>query len=214
LRSYPAAIAAVLEQIFGDRLPLVERYAELLETDGVAYGLLGPSESARIWDRHILNCAFLSELIPVDVRVVDVGSGAGLPGLVIACCRSDLRVDLVESMQRRVDFLSGCVSTLGLADQVKVCRGRAESRDVVAAVGNTHWVTARAVAPLDRLAQFCLPLLARGGTLLAMKGQRAAEEVREHSDAITRLGGVVQEIALCGTGRSEHPTTVVVIRKR
>jgi 16S rRNA (guanine527-N7)-methyltransferase len=200
-------------QLFGPQLDRASRYADLLAGAGVQRGLIGPREIDRVWDRHLANCAVLTELLPDRARVVDVGSGAGLPGLPMAIRRPDLRVDLVESLQRRTDFLAEAVAGLGLVDQVRVFRGRAEDAAVRAAVGDAEWVTARAVAPLDRLVRWCLPLLARGGTLLAIKGERARAEADEFRDEVARHGGSEPEVVTCGVGVVDPPTTVVVIRK-
>lgn len=214
----PAHLADAARTLFGDRLPLAAAYAELLATAGVVRGLVGPREAPRIWDRHLLNCAAVTELIPIRASVVDVGSGAGLPGLVLAVARPDLSVALVEPLGRRTAFLSEVVTTLGLDSAVTVVRARAE--DLVAdssavAVLPADVVTARAVAPLDRLARWCLPLAVRGGRLLAIKGASAADEVTEHRDAIGRLGGAVPVVRRCGVGLVEPATTVVeVVRER
>src|SRR3954469_18453735 len=165
--------------VFGDRLPLAVRYAELLVTDGVVRGLIGPREAPRIWERHLLNCGVLSEIIPVGASVVDVGSGAGLPGIVLAVARPDLTITLVEPLARRTAFLSEAVTALGLDATVTVVRGRAEDLAGGPPVA-ADVVTARAVPPLDRLAGWCLPLAAVGGRLLALKGASAADEVAEH----------------------------------
>jgi 16S rRNA (guanine527-N7)-methyltransferase len=195
-------------------MPLASRYAELLTSAGVERGLLGPREASRVWERHLLNCAVIGELLPRAARVVDVGSGAGLPGIPLACARPDLRIDLVEPLARRVTFLEEAVAALALAPRVSVVRGRAEERAVVRRVAPVAWVTARAVAPLDRLAAWCLPLLQPGGRLLALKGRRAAQELNEHRDVIGRLGGVDQHVVLCGVDLLASPSTVVVIRRR
>jgi 16S rRNA (guanine527-N7)-methyltransferase len=181
---------------------------------GVERGLLGPREASRVWERHLLNCAVVGELLPRAARVVDVGSGAGLPGIPLACARPDLRIDLVEPLARRVTFLEEAVAALGLAPRVSVVRGRAEERAVARRIAPVAWVTARAVAPLDRLAAWCLPLLQPGGRLLALKGRRAAQELNEHRDVIGRLGGVDQHVVLCGVDLLASPSTVVVIRRR
>ena len=177
-------------------------------------GLLGPREASRVWERHLLNCAVVAELLPPAARVVDIGSGAGLPGIALACARSDLRIDLVEPMARRVTFLEEAVTALALAPRVSVVRGRAEERTVVRRVAPAAWVTARAVARLDRLAAWCLPLLKPGGHLLALKGRGGAQELDDHRDAISRLGGVDQHVVLCGVDLLASPTTVTVIRRR
>jgi 16S rRNA (guanine527-N7)-methyltransferase len=203
----------IARAVFGSQLSSAERYAQLLAGDGVAHGLLGPRERDRLWDRHLVNCAVSAELLPMDARVVDVGSGAGLPGLALAIARTDLSVDLVEPMQRRTIFLDECVQVLGLADRVRVVRGRAESADVIRSVGGSEWACARAVAPLDRLASWCLPLLRVGGRLLALKGERAAGEVKEYASVIDELGGVVDDVVRCGERFTSEPTTVIVVRR-
>ncbi|HEX8344062.1 MAG TPA: 16S rRNA (guanine(527)-N(7))-methyltransferase RsmG [Actinoplanes sp.] len=208
----PATIDAA-RQVFGERLPLAVRYAELLITDGVIRGLIGPREAPRVWDRHLINCGVMSEMIPIGASVVDVGSGAGLPGIVLAVARPDLVVTLVEPLARRTAFLSEAVTKLGLDGAVTVVRGRAE--DVAGDLPAADLVTARAVAPLDRLAGWCLPLLSIGGRLLALKGASAAEEVAEHHDAVARLGGSSPVVRLCGVGVIGPPTTVVeTVRER
>jgi 16S rRNA (guanine527-N7)-methyltransferase len=191
------------------------RYASLLVTDGVVRGLIGPRESDRIWDRHILNCAVVAPLIPDQARVIDVGSGAGLPGVPLALARPDLSVVLVEPLARRASFLEEVVEALGL-DRTTVVRSRAEEcRSPRSAnyVSPADVVTARAVAPLDRLAGWCLPLVAPGGRLLALKGDAAADEVEMHRAAIRRAGGGDPVITRCGENIVASPTTVVEIIK-
>jgi 16S rRNA (guanine527-N7)-methyltransferase len=194
--------------LFGERLPLAIEYARLLGTDGVVRGLIGPREADRIWDRHLLNCAVVGDLIPSGASVTDVGSGAGLPGIVLAVARPDLTVVLVESLARRTDFLTEVVTDLRL-DNVSVVRIRAE--DAVGTVRAADVVTARAVAPLDRLAAWCLPLTRVGGRLLALKGATAADEVAEHRAAVARLGGAEPAVRTCGTGLLDVPTTIVEV---
>jgi 16S rRNA (guanine527-N7)-methyltransferase len=201
------------EEVFGERVHLARRYADLLCGDGISRGLLGPREADRIWDRHLFNCAVLTELLPVGARIVDVGSGAGLPGVVLAIRRPDLRVDLVDSLQRRVDFLTRAVEDLGLAPSVRVIRGRAEDGAVRSAVGDAEWVTARAVAPLDRLVGWCMPLLRPDGRLIAMKGASAAEEMRQARPAAARAGGCEPELVMCGVGVIDEPVPVIVVRR-
>jgi 16S rRNA (guanine527-N7)-methyltransferase len=205
----PAAARAV----FGDRLDLAARYAASLAGDGTVRGLIGPREVGRLWERHLLNSAILCDLVPVGVRVVDVGSGAGLPGLPMAIRRPDLRIDLVEPMQRRVDFLTAVVRRLALDAAVCVIRGRAEDRAVLERVGPTDWAVARAVAPLDRLVRWCLPLLSPTGTLLALKGASAAEEVAEHRATLRRLGARTVEVRRLGESLLDAPTWVVVVSR-
>ncbi|MCW2497191.1 MAG: gidB [Jatrophihabitans sp.] len=145
--------------------------------------------------------------------MVDVGSGAGLPGLVLAIARPDLRIDLVEPLARRVQFLTEAVSLLGLDGQVRVVRGRAEERQVIDMVGQSSWVTARAVAPLDRLVGWCLPLLSLGGKIVALKGSQAESELVEHRQTVGKLGGINPRVVQCGVGVVEPPVTVVVIER-
>ena len=183
-------------------------YAELLATDGVERGLIGPREVPRLWDRHILNSAVLAELVPEGSWVLDVGSGAGLPGIPLALVRPDVQVTLLEPLLRRATFLTEAVEALGLTGRVIVDRGRAEERvgKVAADV-----VTARAVAPLDRLAGWCLPLVRKDGVLLALKGSQVADEIADASTAIRKLGGSEPEVVTCGAGVVDPPTTVVRI---
>ncbi|HET9517495.1 MAG TPA: 16S rRNA (guanine(527)-N(7))-methyltransferase RsmG [Actinoplanes sp.] len=210
----PAEFAAAAAQIFGDRLPLAVGYAEWLIGDGVVRGLIGPREAPRVWERHLINCAVVADLIPPGGSVVDVGSGAGLPGIVLAVARPDLAITLVEPLARRTVFLSEVVTALDLGATVTVHRGRAEDlagEPLLAA----DVVTARAVAPLDRLAGWCLPLTAVGGRLLALKGASAADEIAEHRDAVVKLGGGEPVVRRCGAGLIEPPTTVVeIVRER
>jgi 16S rRNA (guanine527-N7)-methyltransferase len=203
----PAGLAAVSSRVFGDRLDLAERYAAILAGAGVQRGLIGPREAPRLWDRHLLNCAVVGELIEPGTRVLDVGSGAGLPGIVLAVARPDLELTLLEPLARRATFLDEVVRELGLST-VTVVRGRAEEQ---ASRLRFPVVTARAVAPLDRLARWCLPLLEPGGRLLALKGASAAEELGEHVTEVARLGGRDAAVLVCGTGVVEQPTTIVSV---
>jgi 16S rRNA (guanine527-N7)-methyltransferase len=208
----PPDLADAASALFGDRLPVATEYARRLATDGVVRGLIGPREADRLWDRHLLNCAAVGELIPSGASVTDVGSGAGLPGIVLAIARPDLAVVLVEPLARRTAFLSEVVSGLGL-DRVAVVRIRAE--DAVGTLPPADIVTARAVASLDRLAGWCLPLTRVGGRLVALKGATAADEVAAHRDAVARLGGGDPVVRSCGAGLLAEPTTVVeVVRER
>ena len=181
-------------------------YAGLLATEGTKRGLIGPREVPRLWDRHLLNCAVVEQLIPHGVSVADVGTGAGLPGLVLALVRPDLEVALVEPMLRRTTFLNEVVEVLGLRN-ASVLRARAEEiRDRQFEV-----VASRAVAPLDRLARWCLPLCVEGGVMLAMKGSSAATELDSAGPELDRLGAedrTVHELTVDG---QDQPTTVVSI---
>ncbi|QJY45743.1 16S rRNA (guanine(527)-N(7))-methyltransferase RsmG [Pseudonocardia broussonetiae] len=202
---------AVAERVFGDRLPLARRYAEHLVTTGVERGLIGPREAPRIWERHVLNCAVVAELLPDGARLVDVGSGAGLPGIPLVLARPDLQVALVEPLARRVEWLEEVVADLGI--DVRVDRGRAEETAVRRRWEGADVVTARAVAPLHRLAGWALPLLRTGGRVLALKGASASEEIARDAVAVRKLGGGDPAIVLCGTGAVDPPTTVVVVER-
>ena len=195
-------------EVFGERLPSAERYVDLLATKGIQRGLIGPRELSRIWDRHILNCAVIHAAIPVvGCAMADVGSGAGLPGIVLAIVRPDLAVTLVEPMQRRTDFLTEVSAELGLSN-VSVRRARAEELADELAV---DVVTARAVAPLERLARWTLPLLSKGGLLLAMKGKTAAEELTRAIPTLRRMGAASWRIGEYGSGIVNPPTRVTII---
>lgn len=195
--------------VFGDRLLLAERYAALLASDGTTRGLIGPREVPRLWERHLLNCAVITELIVDGASVCDVGSGAGLPGLPVAIRRPDLRVDLVEPLLRRTTFLDEVVAELGLTN-VEVVRGRA---DALHGRRTFDVVTARAVAPMERLVDWCLPLVGTGGKFLAMKGSGAAEEVELAGARISKLRGIVAGIHSLGSAEDGSAATVVEIVK-
>ncbi len=201
----------IAASVFGGRLALARRYATHLVTTGVERGLVGPREAPRVWERHLLNCAVVAELLPDGARVVDLGSGAGLPGIPLALARPDISVVLVEPLARRVDWLREVVEDLGLP--VEIERGRAEEPGVRARWEGADVVTARAVAPLARLAGWALPLLRTGGSLLALKGASAADEVTRDAGAVRRLGGAVPRVVRCGTGVVDPPSTVVVVER-
>ncbi|MEC4015741.1 16S rRNA (guanine(527)-N(7))-methyltransferase RsmG [Streptomyces sp. H27-D2] len=200
----PAPEAA--QAVFGERFPEAVRYAELLADAGVQRGLIGPREVPRLWERHLLNCAVLSEAVPEGVSVCDVGSGAGLPGIPLALVRPDLRITLLEPLLRRTNFLQEVVELLGL-DHVTVVRGRAE--EVLGTLPPVHVVTARAVAPLDRLAGWGVPLLRPYGEMLALKGDTAEEELKGARAALSKLGVVETSITHVGEGVVDPLATVV-----
>ncbi|MEV7010214.1 16S rRNA (guanine(527)-N(7))-methyltransferase RsmG [Streptosporangium sp. NPDC051022] len=196
----------VAREVFaGDAWSRAEAFAGLLAGPGVVRGLLGPREVPRIWDRHLLNCAVVAEAVPEGVRLVDIGSGAGLPGLVLAIVRPDIRVTLMEPLLRRTVFLEECVEALRL-DNVEVLRGRAEEF-----VGKREFdvASARAVAPLDRLLKWALPLLREGGELLALKGERAAEELADAEAQLRSSGVQTAELVSVGHGKVEPPATLI-----
>jgi 16S rRNA (guanine527-N7)-methyltransferase len=192
--------------VFGDRFADAVRYAELLAEAGVQRGLIGPREVPRLWERHLLNCAVLSEVVPEGVTVCDVGSGAGLPGIPLALVREDLKITLLEPLLRRTTFLTEVVELLGL-DHVTVVRGRAE--EVMGKIQPVHVVTARAVAPLDRLATWGIPLLRPYGEMLALKGDTAEEELKSAATALSKLGAVSTSVLQVGEGLVDPLSTVV-----
>jgi len=193
------------EVVFGPALGQAREYAHLLATEGVTRGLIGPRETDRLWDRHLLNCAVVDELLPERGELVDIGSGAGLPGLVLAMVRPSLRVILVESMLRRCVFLEECAEQLKL-ENVQVVRGRAEE---LTGKIQADVATARAVAPLERLAGWAAGLLRPGGELLAIKGQSAAAEITAARPVLRRLHARSTGVMDAGRGRVVSVTTVV-----
>lgn len=202
LEREPAAAAAV----FGDRLDAARRFVLALAGTAVERGLIGPREVPRLWTRHVLNCAVVAELIPQGHRVADVGSGAGLPGVALAIARPDLDVTLIEPLQRRVAWLDETVVDLGLTS-VRVHRGRAEE---MAGLG-VDTATARAVAGLDTLARWCVPLVRPRGQVLAIKGRSAEGELARTREVLDGLGVEDARIATCGEDVLEEPTRVVVL---
>lgn len=189
-----------------ERLPLAERYAELLATDGVVRGLIGPREAPRLWERHLVNCALLAEQIPPGATVCDLGSGAGLPGLVLAIARPDLHVTLVEPLLRRTTFLEEAVDLLGLEASVEVVRGRAESLH-----GQRRFdvVTSRALAPLDRLLGWSMPLVDPNGVLLAMKGSSVRDEIEAARPVLAQWGCAEPEVRVLGAEAGSSTTLAV-----
>jgi 16S rRNA (guanine527-N7)-methyltransferase len=196
-RATPAAAT-----VFGDRLPVAERFAAVLADTGVSHGLIGPREVPILWERHILNCAVAQDSFPEGAAVVDVGSGAGLPGLALAIVRPDLDLHLVEPMLRRTTWLSDTIADLGL-DNCTVHRGRAEEFHGVLSV---PWATARAVARIDKLARWTFPLLTDGGTLVALKGSSAQEELEAATPVLRRLGMTSATVRTHGADLLEVPT--------
>jgi 16S rRNA (guanine527-N7)-methyltransferase len=202
----PAAAGAV----FAERVELAEHFVAILADTGISHGLIGPREAPRLWDRHVLNCAVVHEAIPrtgETQQVIDVGSGAGLPGLALAIARPDLDLHLVEPLARRTGWLSGTVAQLGLTN-VTVHTARAETLwDRLSA----PWVTARAVSNIVQLAEWTLPLLEPGGTLLALKGSSATDELDQARTALTRLGVVEASVHEIGLELLEAPTTLITV---
>ncbi|OBF98227.1 16S rRNA (guanine(527)-N(7))-methyltransferase [Mycobacterium sp. 852002-51152_SCH6134967] len=197
--------------LFGERLDRIQRYAATLAGAGVERGLIGPREVERIWERHILNSVALSELVEPDQRVADIGSGAGLPGIPLALARPDLHVTLIEPLLRRSEFLREMVDELGV--DATVVRGRAEEPGVRKQLGETDVVVSRAVASLDRLTRWSMPLLRVDGHMLALKGERAEEEIRDHRRVMASLGAADVRVMRCGANYLDPPATVVVARR-
>jgi len=188
-----------------------ERYVSRLVTDGVTRGLIGPREVSRVWERHVLNSAAVADAVPAGARVVDVGSGAGLPGIPLGLARPDLRLTLVEPMARRVEFLEEVVAELGAP--WRVVRGRAEERSVRAAVGPVDVVTARAVAALPRLVAWCRGLLRPGAQLIALVGARAVEELPALLPELHAAGMRDVHARAVGAELGDAATTVVVMTR-
>lgn len=201
-----------IDAAFSDRADVAEQYHAWLAEHATVRGLIGPREVPRLWDRHILNCAALADVIPEGAVVADIGSGAGLPGIPLAIARPDVSVILVEPLLRRTTFLDEVVADLGLSN-VTVLRGRAEEKAVRKEVGLVDVVTSRAVAPLGKLAGWSLPLVKTGGHMIAMKGSSAAEEIERDAKQIRRSKGESPRIVEVGKGLLDTPTYVVEIRK-
>ena len=198
----------VVRAVFSSELEFVSisRYKDILVSRGIEWGLLGPREVDRIWGRHILNSAAVAHLIPDSVSVADVGSGAGLPGIPVAILRPDLTVDLIEPLLRRSTFLTHSVDDLGITERVSVRRERAEQ------VRQTYdAVLSRALAPLDRLVRWCLPLMKPDGQILAIKGASAGRELADH-DRLIRASGLTADILTPQVSPEVEPTTVVRLR--
>jgi 16S rRNA (guanine527-N7)-methyltransferase len=198
----------VAVDLFGGRMGLAERYAELLSGPGVERGLIGPREVPRIWERHILNCAVVVEALDRSATVADVGTGAGLPGIVWAIARPDLSVTLIEPLLRRTRFLDEVVAELGLTN-TSVLRGRAE--DLRGSV-RADVVTARAVAPLGKLARWTLPLVKPGGALYALKGSSVDDELASATAELRKLGASSWDVREYGVGVLDPATRVAVVR--
>lgn len=204
--SLPPATPEAAGRVFpSDRLEMIEAYAASLATEGVVRGLIGPRETPRLWERHLLNCGVLAEAMPEGSCVCDIGSGAGLPGLVLAIARADLQVTLVEPLLRRTTYLTEVVEQLALGN-VEVVRGRA---DALHGVRRFDVVTSRAVAPLDRLLTWSMPLVAPTGALVAMKGSSIEEEIEKAAKTLRKLGCAEPEVQSFGAGVVDPQTRAV-----
>lgn len=195
------------KQVYRDNYETIERYVDILATKGIEWGLLGPREVDRLWERHILNSAALADLIPEGSTVVDVGSGAGLPGIPLTILRPDLDVTLLEPLLRRSTFLSETVEDLGIDDRVRVLRGRAEECKETFDV-----VTCRAVANLTKLLGWTTPLFYPAGRLVALKGESVVQEIEDASRLLERRH-LVPELFQVRAHPEAEVTQAVVIRK-
>jgi 16S rRNA (guanine527-N7)-methyltransferase len=194
----------VARALYQDHYPVISRYVDILAKTGVEWGVIGPREVDRLWERHILNGAALVDLLPQGSTVVDVGSGAGIPGIPLAVLRPDLRMTLLEPLLRRFNFLTQTVENLGITN-TNVLRGRAEDHPARYDV-----VTARAVAPLGRLVEWCDPLRGRHGVILAIKGRSADDELAAAAPVLARLRLTGQVLSVRAHQDAE-PATVVRI---
>lgn len=194
-------------RLYGPHAREISRYVDILLDRGISWGLLGPREADRVWQRHVLNSASLSGLVPDGATVVDIGSGAGLPGIPLAILRSDLMVTLLEPLLRRSDFLSMAVDELALGDRVRVVRARAEEHQ-----SRYDVVTSRAVAPLGKLLRWSIPLMHQDGQILALKGSSAADEVVA-SAADLRSRRLVADVVSARAHPQAEVATVVRIRR-
>lgn len=206
------AVPDVAATIFGANIRRATRYHDLLATVGRDRGFMGPREVPRLWTRHLLNCAVLGEAIDEGVTVIDIGSGAGLPGIPLALARPDLTVVLVEPLLKRSMFLGTVVDELKLSN-CTVIRGRAEERTTQRRAGFADVVTSRAVAPLGKLTRWSLPLARKGGVMLAMKGESVREELERDAREIASVGGGDARIVRLGEGLLDEPTTAIRIAK-
>lgn len=198
---------AIAREVFGEGFSLARAYHDVLAGQGLEWGLIGPREVERLWDRHVLNSVSIADLIPVGADLVDVGSGAGLPGIPLAILRPDLRVTLLEPMLRRVNFLTQVVDNLGISDRVCVQRDRAEDYE-----GAFDVVTGRAVAPLRRFIPWVVPLFAQGGQLVALKGASAQEELADVDKLLKRMRLRAELLGVRAHPESEVTTAVRVRR--
>lgn len=207
----PPAPAYAVKHLDPAVLAALTTFGEILASDGIVRGLIGPREVPVLWDRHLLNCAAMAEAIEPNARVVDIGTGAGLPGLVLALVRPDLQVVLVDTLQRRCDFLIEMVERFALQERVTVVWGRAE--DI--APQQADIVTSRAVAALKKLVPWCMPHTRIGGRMLAMKGQKAPEELKAAHKVLHKWSAAKHaEIITCGADWIAPPVTLVSATRR
>nr|WP_120492776.1 16S rRNA (guanine(527)-N(7))-methyltransferase RsmG [Corynebacterium lactis] len=203
----------LVDRVFGANADKARRYHRWLADEATVRGLIGPRETPKLWDRHIINSAVVGEAIGRDLVVADIGSGAGLPGIPLALARPDLTVYLVEPLLRRTTFLSEVIDDLGLSNVI-VVRGRAEDKEVLDKVAGVDVVTSRAVAPLGKLSRWSLPLVRSGGVMVALKGGSAPEEIERDGKIIAKAKGLNPRVVEVGGTVLETPTFVVIIKKK
>ncbi|WP_246857748.1 16S rRNA (guanine(527)-N(7))-methyltransferase RsmG [Oerskovia sp. KBS0722] len=194
---------------FGDAYPAVARFAEMLHDQGELRGLIGPREVPRIWERHILNSAAVVQFLPGEGTIADIGSGAGLPGIVIAAMRPGAQVLLIEPMERRCAWLSEVVDELELSN-VEVKRGRAEEYH---GAFQCEAVTSRAVAALEKLARMSLPLVERGGEMVVLKGRNVINEIEPARKVLRKYKTEEPEVLEASSVEGVEPTTVLRVRR-
>lgn len=200
------------EQLFGTGSTAIKQYVDMLTSRGIDWGVIGPREGSRIWERHVLNSVSIADLIGDGETVADIGSGAGLPGIPLAILRPDLRITLVEPLLRRWRFLELAVEELGISARVDVVRARAE--DLTGADQPRYTtVTSRALAPLAKVVLWCRPLMAPGGQIVAIKGRSAEDEVARDRGDLARMG-VAATVVPCSSAGSAELTYAVVVRRR
>lgn len=198
---------AIADRLYRDNYKTIRQYVDILVSRGVDWGLIGPREIGRLWERHILNSIALESLIPEGCRVADVGSGAGLPGIPLAILRPDLEMTLIEPMLRRSNFLTEALDELGLDDRVTVVRGRAEDADL-----HVDVVVSRAVAKLATLINWTADLIVESGSLLALKGQSADDEVVKAKKELSKRR-LSAEVLLIRADPASDVTRAVRVRR-
>ena len=198
---------AIADRLYRDNYKTIRQYVDILVSRGVDWGLIGPREIGRLWERHILNSIALESLIPEGCRVADVGSGAGLPGIPLAILRPDLEMILIEPMLRRSNFLTEAIDELGLDDRVSVVRGRAEDADL-----HVDVVVSRAVAKLATLINWTADLIVDSGSLLALKGQSADDEVVKAKKELSKRR-LSAEVLLIRADPASDVTRAVRVRR-
>jgi len=198
-----------VQRYFGDAFPLVSRFAEMLHDQGELRGLIGPREVSRIWERHILNSAAVVQYLPTNATIADIGSGAGLPGIVIAAMLPDAQVLLIEPMERRCTWLNEVVDELELTN-VEVKRGRAEEYH---GAFQCEAVTSRAVAALEKLARMSLPLVERGGEMVVLKGRNVQQEIEPARKVLRKYKTEEPQVLEAFSVDGVEPTTVLRVRR-